>query len=51
MGDTDTEDMIDITIESLTGTLYDLCVSPFETILGIKLKIQRLEGGWTRLHA
>ncbi len=35
---------IDVTIEALTGTVYDLCVSPFETILGIKLKIQRLEG-------
>ena len=44
MGDTDGEDVIDISIESLTGTVYDLCVSPFETILGIKLKIQRLEG-------
>ena len=36
--------MIDLTIEALTGTVYDLCVSPFETILGIKMKIQRLEG-------
>lgn len=35
---------IDVTIEALTGTVYDLCVSPYETILGIKLKIQRLEG-------
>ena len=35
---------IDLTIEALTGTVYDLCVSPFETILGIKMKIQRLEG-------
>ena len=38
------EHMIDLTIEALTGTVYDLCVSPFETILGIKMKIQRLEG-------
>lgn len=38
------EQMIDLTIEALTGTVYDLCVSPFETILGIKMKIQRLEG-------
>ena len=35
---------IDITIEAVTGTVYDLCVSPYETILGIKTKIQRLEG-------
>ena len=39
------EQMIELTIEALTGTVYDLCVSPFETILGIKMKIQRLEGG------
>lgn len=38
---------IDITIEAVTGTVYDLCVSPFETILGIKTKIQRLEGTLT----
>ena len=38
------EQMIELTIEALTGTVYDLCVSPFETILGIKMKIQRLEG-------
>lgn len=38
------EQAIDVTIEALTGTIYDLCVSPFETILGIKMKIQRLEG-------
>lgn len=35
---------IDLTIEAVTGTVYDLCVSPFETILGIKTKIQKLEG-------
>ena len=41
----DPEDQaIDVTIEALTGTIYDLCVSPYETILGIKMKIQRLEG-------
>ena len=39
---------IDITIEAVTGTVYDLCVSPFETILGIKTKIQRLEGNEMR---
>ena len=40
------EQMIELTIEALTGTVYDLCVSPFETILGIKMKIQRLEGSY-----
>lgn len=35
---------MELTIEAVTGTVYDLCVSPFETILGIKTKIQRLEG-------
>ena len=35
---------IEITIEAVTGTIYDLCVSSYETILGIKTKIQRLEG-------
>ena len=38
------EQEIELTIEAVTGTVYDLCVSPFETILGIKTKIQRLEG-------
>ena len=41
----DQEDQtLDLTIEALTGTVYDLCVSPYETILGIKTKIQNLEG-------
>ena len=44
MSDDPEDQAIDVTIEALTGTVYDLCVSPFETILGIKLKIQRLEG-------
>lgn len=38
------EQTLDLTIEALTGTVYDLCVSPYETILGIKTKIQNLEG-------
>ena len=38
------ERTIELTIEALTGTVYDLCVSPYETILGIKMKVQRLEG-------
>lgn len=44
------EETIDLTIEALTGTVYDLCVSPFETILGIKMKIQRLEGKPGDIH-
>ncbi|XP_039274278.2 AN1-type zinc finger protein 4-like [Styela clava] len=31
-------------IETLTGTCFELRVSPFETILSVKAKIQRLEG-------
>ena len=38
----DTE--VDISIETLTGTIYELRISIFETILGIKARIQRLEG-------
>jgi len=41
---TNEEDEINITIESLTGTIYELTISVFETILAIKARIQRLEG-------
>ena len=34
---------MDIFIETLTGTVYELRVSPFETILSVKAKLQRLE--------
>ena len=44
MAEDEEEQTMDLTIEALTGTVYDLCVSPYETILGIKMKIQRLEG-------
>jgi AN1-type zinc finger and ubiquitin domain-containing protein 1 len=44
MAEDSEERAIELTIEALTGTVYDLCVSPYETILGIKLKVQRLEG-------
>lgn len=44
MAEDNEERTIELTIEALTGTVYDLCVSPYETILGIKLKVQRLEG-------
>lgn len=42
------EDEISITIESLTGTIYELTINVFETILAIKARIQRLEG--KRIH-
>lgn len=44
MAEEDDDQTMELTIEALTGTVYDLCVSPYETILGIKMKIQRLEG-------
>jgi len=44
MADESEERTMELTIEALTGTVYDLCVSPYETILGIKMKVQRLEG-------
>lgn len=44
MCDDPEEQTIELTIEALTGTIYDLCVSPFETILGIKMRIQQFEG-------
>lgn len=35
---------MDLFIHTLTGTVFELRVSPFETILSIKAKVQRLEG-------
>ncbi|KAK3738049.1 hypothetical protein QZH41_012926 [Actinostola sp. cb2023] len=35
---------MDLYIHTLTGTAFQLRVSPFETIMSIKAKIQRLEG-------
>ena len=35
---------MELFIETLTGTAFELRVSPFETILSVKVKIQRLEG-------
>lgn len=37
-------------IETLTGTAFELRVSPFETIMSVKAKIQRLEGELKRLY-
>jgi AN1-type zinc finger and ubiquitin domain-containing protein 1 len=35
---------MELFIETLTGTTFELRVSPFETIMSVKAKIQRLEG-------
>ncbi|KAM6091385.1 AN1-type zinc finger protein 4 isoform 2-T3 [Theristicus caerulescens] len=35
---------MELFIETLTGTCFELRVSPFETVLSVKAKIQRLEG-------
>ncbi|XP_014676858.1 PREDICTED: AN1-type zinc finger protein 4-like [Priapulus caudatus] len=35
---------MELYIETLTGTAFELRVTPFETIMSIKAKIQRLEG-------
>ena len=35
---------MEISIETLAGTSFDLRVSPFETVISVKQKIQRLEG-------
>lgn len=35
---------MELFIETLTGTCFELCVSPFETVISVKAKIQRLEG-------
>ncbi|XP_062832041.1 AN1-type zinc finger protein 4 isoform X7 [Anolis carolinensis] len=37
-------DIMEIIIETLTGTCFELRVSPFETVISVKSKIQRLEG-------
>ncbi|KAJ8361516.1 hypothetical protein SKAU_G00180410 [Synaphobranchus kaupii] len=37
-------DTMELLIETLTGTCFELRVSPFETVLSVKAKIQRLEG-------
>lgn len=41
---------MDLFIETLTGTAFELRVSPFETIMSVKAKIQRLEGELKRLY-
>lgn len=36
--------MMELYIETLTGAAFELRVSPFETIMSVKAKIQRIEG-------
>jgi len=36
--------VMELYIETLTGAAFELRVSPFETIMSVKAKIQRLEG-------
>lgn len=38
--------LMDLYIETLTGTAFELRVSPFDSIMSIKARIQRLEGKW-----
>ena len=40
------ENHMEISIETLTGNTFELRVSPFETVISVKAKIQRLEGMW-----
>ncbi|KAB0351452.1 hypothetical protein FD754_016309 [Muntiacus muntjak] len=40
-------DTMELFIETLTGTCFELRVSPFEAIISVKAKIQRLEEGCT----
>ncbi|XP_011353734.1 AN1-type zinc finger protein 4 isoform X1 [Pteropus vampyrus] len=37
-------DTMELFIETLTGTCFELRVSPFEVVISVKAKIQRLEG-------
>lgn len=37
-------DSMKLSIETLTGTCFELRVSPFEAVISVKAKIQRLEG-------
>ena len=38
------EGTMDLYIETLTGTAFEMTVSPFDTVMSIKSKIQRVEG-------
>ena len=36
--------MMELYIETLTGTVFELRVSPYETVQDVKARIQKLEG-------
>ena len=36
--------MMELYIETLTGTAFELRVSPYETVQDVKARIQKLEG-------
>jgi hypothetical protein len=38
------EGTMDLYIETLTGIAFEMTVSPFDTVMSIKSKIQRVEG-------
>lgn len=38
------ETTMEVVIETLTGTTFEMTVSPEDTVLSIKNKIQRVEG-------
>lgn len=42
-------DTMELFIETLTGTCFELRVLPFEAVISVKAKIQRLEGKITNL--
>ena len=41
------EGTMDLYIETLTGTAFEMTVSPFDTVMSIKSKIQRVEGEYS----
>lgn len=42
----DDEPAMEICIETLTGTSFEMKVNPHDLVLNIKNKIQRVEGKW-----
>ena len=40
---------MDLFIKTLTGTVFELRVNPFETVLSIKAKLQNLEGNFIHI--
>lgn len=44
------EPTMEVVIETLTGTTFEMTVSPSDTISSIKNKIQRVEGKQRNIH-